>query len=138
MSFVSAEYLRGNVLPAEQHAAPDLPRVLHPNSHLKALTQPNDRRQNPGRDFKFLPFKSTCLVVRPIQRGRFASSKAAERSKYLGRGAALREDWKTVSPRIFPCLRGVVVVASSLPWRQPLPVLQKLQREDDVTAGHVT
>lgn len=35
---VLAEYLRGNVLPAEQHVASDLPRIFHPNSHLKALT----------------------------------------------------------------------------------------------------
>lgn len=37
VSFVLTEYLRGDVLPAEQHAASDLPRFLHPNSHLKAL-----------------------------------------------------------------------------------------------------
>lgn len=37
VSFVLTEYLRGDVLPVEQHAASDLPRLLHPNSHLKAL-----------------------------------------------------------------------------------------------------
>lgn len=37
VSFVFAEYLRGDVLPAEQYAASDLPCLLHPNSHLKAL-----------------------------------------------------------------------------------------------------
>lgn len=36
-SFVLAEYLWGDVLPVEQYAASDLPRLLHPNSHLKAL-----------------------------------------------------------------------------------------------------
>lgn len=39
LSFVLAEYLRGNVLPVEQHVASDLPRILHPDSHLKALTE---------------------------------------------------------------------------------------------------
>lgn len=36
-SFVLTEYLRGDVLPVEQHAATDLPCLLHPNAHLKAL-----------------------------------------------------------------------------------------------------
>lgn len=36
--FALAEYLRGNVLPAEQYAAADLPCLLHPDSHLEALT----------------------------------------------------------------------------------------------------
>nr|XP_040018980.1 protein C12orf4 homolog isoform X2 [Gasterosteus aculeatus aculeatus] len=31
------EYLRGDVLPVEHHAASDLPRLLHPDTHLKAL-----------------------------------------------------------------------------------------------------
>lgn len=39
VSFVLAEYLRRNVLPAEQHVASDLPRILHADSHLKALKE---------------------------------------------------------------------------------------------------
>lgn len=80
MSFVLAEYLRRNVLPAEHHVAPDLPCVLHPNSHLKALTEPNGparsrwerfsltHNQSETR-FHLLPFRSACLVVRPVQSG---------------------------------------------------------------------
>lgn len=39
VSFVLAEYLRGNVLPAEQHVASDLSCILHPDSHFKALME---------------------------------------------------------------------------------------------------
>lgn len=34
---VLTDYLRGDVLPVEQHAASDLPSLLHLNAHLKAL-----------------------------------------------------------------------------------------------------
>ncbi|KAK3564667.1 hypothetical protein QTP86_024534 [Hemibagrus guttatus] len=34
-----SEYLRGNVLPAEQHAASDLPSFLHSHAHVQTLTE---------------------------------------------------------------------------------------------------
>lgn len=74
VSFVLAEYLRGNVLPAEQHATSDLSCILHPNAHLKALTEPHDQHARVdsfllpttklGRvRFQFSPFRSTCVVI---------------------------------------------------------------------------
>lgn len=37
---LSSEYLRGHVLPAEQHAASDLPSLLNAHANIKTLTEP--------------------------------------------------------------------------------------------------
>lgn len=52
LSPVLAEHLGGNVLPTEQHVAADLPRVLHPDPHVEALTeqQRTERHRRSGTD----------------------------------------------------------------------------------------
>lgn len=60
VSFVSADYFRRDVLPAEQYAASDLPCLLHPHSHLlKALM---DREALQSHQWRFAQQKQNCVV----------------------------------------------------------------------------
>lgn len=49
--FAIPEHIRGDVLPVEQHAASDLPRLLHPDPHLKALIEGDQTNTDPASRF---------------------------------------------------------------------------------------
>lgn len=108
-----AEHLRGNVLPAEQHATSDLSCILHPNAHLKALTARHDQHAHVDRflfpptklgrvGFQFLPFRSTRLVI-PASTNSVGTvwikALTIEMLKGLNTCTAVQEDCKPFLPQ---------------------------------------
>lgn len=146
LSLVLAEHLRGNVLPAEQHVASDLPCVLHPDPHVEALTEQHGRSGTTSTLAKihFLYHEQNCHIsILPFFKARFSyfphlpiqwgpmintlpvdalnTLKGAQRCckcLFLQRD---RRPWlpNAAAEMIFSCLQGVVLVVTFMALGHP-------------------
>lgn len=148
LSLALAEHLRGNVLPAEQHVASDLPRVLHPDPHVEALTEQHIRsgttsaltkihflyHQQNCVTFQLLPLLRPDSVISHIyQWGPMINTLPVDSKRVLNplKGAHLcckclflqrdRRPWlpNAAAEMIFSCLQGVVLVVTFMALGRP-------------------